>query len=100
MNDVLGDVADRGGILNDVQKELGGKRGILYYFKLLLVFAAIGGFGVYFGDMLFGKNSLEVLMNLYEKKDYLEKEVLRLKEENAALQKEYFELIQLDPDKQ
>lgn len=86
-------------ILDEVGK-LDRKNGFWFYFKVAIALIIVIFFGVFTGDMFFGKNSLEVLVNLYEQKDYLEREVLRLKEENAALQKEYFELIQLDPDKQ
>lgn len=55
-------------------------------------------FGVYVGNVLFGKNSLDVLLNLQTQKEYLQKNVKNLKEENARLQKQYFELRQLDPD--
>lgn len=55
-------------------------------------------FGVYVGDMLFGKSSLDVLLNLQEDKKQLQMRVLHLKKENSILQKEYFELRQLDPD--
>jgi hypothetical protein len=54
--------------------------------------------GVYIGILLFGDNSLDVLLGLEEYEDYLKDEIVRLKQENATLQKEYFELKELDPD--
>ncbi len=54
--------------------------------------------GVYIGNLLFGKDSIEVLLELENKKSALKREVQRLKEENAKLQKEYFELKQLEPE--
>ncbi|WP_458700364.1 septum formation initiator [Sulfurospirillum sp. 1307] len=69
-----------------------------FYLKILALVAIIIGFGIYVGDMLFGKSSLEVLLNLQEVKQSYEIGVEKLKEENAILQKEYFELKDLDPD--
>jgi uncharacterized protein YlxW (UPF0749 family) len=51
--------------------------------------------GVYISILLFGDNSLEVLMQLDEYKSYLGDEINDLKHENASLQKEYFELKEL-----
>lgn len=49
-------------------------------------------------NVLFGDNSLKVYNSLKYKKDYLEGEILRLQRENAYLQKEYFELKNLEPE--
>ncbi len=48
--------------------------------------------------VLFGDNSLQVYDSLKYKKDYLEGEIQRLQKENARLQKEYFELKNLEPE--
>ena len=56
-------------------------------------------FAAYIAKLLFsGKNSLETYENLKTKKVQLELEIKRLQKENAALQKEYFELKNLEPD--
>ncbi|WP_281951604.1 FtsB family cell division protein [Nitrosophilus kaiyonis] len=71
------------------------------FFDILKVLSAlmlIILLGVYIGNLLFGKNSVEVLFELQNKKEALKREVQRLKEENAKLQKEYFELKQLEPE--
>ena len=60
---------------------------------LLVVFS-----GVYIGIILFGESSLQVLLNLEEYESFLSDEVVKLKTENADLQKELFELNELDPD--
>ncbi len=65
---------------------------------LLVSLSIVLSFGIYLGILLFGDNSLEVLMDLDEYELYLEGEIKTLKNENANLQKEYFELIELDPD--
>ena len=51
-------------------------------------------------NVLFGDNSLQVYNSLKYKKEYLEGEILRLQRENAYLQKEYIELINLEPEQQ
>ena len=66
--------------------------------KLVLAVFLVLALGVYIGILLFGDNSLEVLLGLEEYESYLQDEVDRLKRENAALQKEFFELKELDPD--
>jgi hypothetical protein len=54
-------------------------------------------FGVYVGVLIYGENSLTVLNQLKEKKQNLSLEEKILKTENQRLQKEYFELKQLEP---
>ena len=54
-------------------------------------------FGVYVGVLIYGENSLTVLNQLKEKKQGLSLEEKILKVENQRLQKEYFELKQLEP---
>ena len=73
-------------------------RGVLFYLKITLLFFVVVFFGIYVGNLLFGKSSLDVLLNLQSDKEVLEKKVSDLKEQNAILQKEYFELKGLDPD--
>ncbi|RXJ98204.1 septum formation initiator [Arcobacter sp. CECT 8986] len=48
--------------------------------------------------LLFGSNSLDVYNSLKDKRVYLIDEIKRLQEENAHLQKEYFELKNLEPE--
>ena len=54
-------------------------------------------FGIYVGVLIYGENSLTVLNQLKEKKQGLSLEEKILKVENQRLQKEYFELKQLEP---
>jgi uncharacterized membrane protein len=67
-------------------------------FKLFLATLAVIAFGIYMGNLLFGKSSLDVLLGLQADKKYLQERLEALKKENAILQKTYFELRQLDPD--
>jgi len=54
-------------------------------------------FGIYVGILIYGENSLTVLNHLKEKKQSLIQKEKILKTENQRLQKEYFELKQLEP---
>ncbi len=73
-------------------------KNISFYLKILALVAVVSGFGIYVGDMLFGKSSLDVLLNLQTVEKSLQMRVDSLRNENAILQKEYFELKDLDPD--
>jgi len=63
---------------------------------LLVTTIGILLFGIYVGILIYGENSLTVLNQLKEKKQGLVEEVKALKNENKRLQKEYFELKQLE----
>ena len=65
-------------------------------FILAIIFVLL--LGVYIGILLFGDNSLEVLIEIQEYEEYLHKQVEDLKDVNAKLQKEYFELKELERD--
>jgi len=83
--------------LEDITKK-DDQKGPLFYVKVLSLVVVVAGFGIYVGDLLFGKSSLDVLLNLQTDKETLSQKVINLKNENAILQKEYFELKDLDPD--
>ena len=72
------------------QKHLGLSVG-----KFSLLFAIVISLGVYLGILLYGTSSLEVLFGLQEYENYLSNEVVRLKSENAQLQREFFELKEI-----
>jgi len=63
--------------------------------KFLVLLLLVLGFGVYIGILVYGTNSLEVLFGLQDYEEYLNSEIFRLKNENAELQKEYFELKEI-----
>ena len=87
-------------ILEEFEEEIEKRdsKGASFYLKIFSLVVVVIGFGIYVGDMLFGKSSLDVLLNLQSEKQILEQNVEILKQENAILQKEYFELKDLDPD--
>ncbi len=64
---------------------------------LLVTTIGILLFGIYVGVLIYGENSLSVLQNLKEEKAALKQQKRRLKVQNQKLQKEYFELKQLEP---
>ena len=63
--------------------------------KFLMLLVVVMGLGIYLGILLYGTNSLEVLFGLQDYENYLQSEVYRLKNENAELQREYFELKEI-----
>jgi len=65
------------------------------FIALAVVMAAL-----FVGEMLFGKNSLEVYLNLQKNEASLEKKIYKLKNQNAALQKKYFELKNIMPSEE
>ncbi|MBD3796612.1 MAG: hypothetical protein IE887_02530 [Campylobacterales bacterium] len=75
---------------NVVQKYLGLSLKKFFF----LVFIVIS-FGIYLGIILYGNDSVEVLLNLQDYEAFLQNEVIRLKTENAELQREYFELKEI-----
>ena len=72
------------------QKYLG-----LSLYKFFTLFSIVVAFGIYVGILLYGSNSLEILFGLQDYETYLQSETLRLKNENAELQREYFELKEI-----
>ena len=54
-------------------------------------------FGIYVGVLMYGENSLTVLNHVKEEKEKLIQEKKSIKVENQRLQKEFFELKQLEP---
>lgn len=63
--------------------------------KFLLLIFLVLAMGVYIGMILYGTNSLEVFLGLQDYEQYLQSEIYRLKNENAELQREYFELKEI-----
>ena len=63
--------------------------------KFTILFLIVILIGIYLGVLLYGTSSLDVLFGLEEYENYLSNEVARLKNENAQLQREYFELKEI-----
>ena len=63
--------------------------------KFLIALLIVLAFGIYIGILMYGDNSLDVLLNLQDYEEYLNSEISKLKNENAQLQKEYFELKEI-----
>ncbi|HEY9191214.1 MAG TPA: hypothetical protein VIM88_10150 [Sulfurovum sp.] len=79
--------------------DLSREEGIAGFSLKAFLVTAIGIllFGIYVGVLIYGENSLTVLNQLKEKKQGLSSEKKVLKIDNQRLQKEYFELKQLEP---
>ena len=67
------------------------------FFRFMFIAFCVVCFGVYVGNMLFGKRSLDVMLGLQEQRDRIASDVEILKKYNAELQKTYFELKELEP---
>lgn len=84
----------------ELLRQLHAKYNVRIDFKIAL----IGGTAValflamHLANLLFGTNSLSVYLDLYDKRDYLEDAIQKYHIENAKLQKEYFELKNLEPE--
>jgi len=63
--------------------------------KFLLFIGLVVGFGIYIGVLLYGNSSLQVLFGLDDYQNYLHTEIHTLKNKNADLQREYFELKEI-----
>lgn len=70
----------------------------LSFGAIATIVVAILLFGWYIGVLLFGENSLLALTKLQNEKRQLTREVVRLQAENEKLQKDFFELKQLEPN--
>lgn len=68
--------------------------------RFLIISGVILAIIFYLSVLIFGNNSLSVLLSLEEHQEFLSEDIEHLKKENAALQKQYFELKELDSDPQ
>jgi cell division protein FtsB len=81
-----------------VQQELQG--GDYTFVHTLLIVSSVIIAAIFIGETLFGKNSLEVYLSLKKDKVHLAQKIDKLQYQNAALQKEFFELNSLFPDEE
>ena len=79
---------------------MSNKKSNIFGFMLVVIFSLLSTvyFAYHWVNLLFGDNSIQVYSSLKHKKEYLEDEISRLQKENAYLQKEYFELKNLEPE--
>jgi cell division protein FtsB len=64
--------------------------------KIILVVLLSFLFGIYIFNLLFGEKSFSRMIDLQKEYKTLDKNVKDLKKENTILQKEYFELKELE----
>ena len=79
---------------------MSNKKSNIFGFMLVVIFSLLATvyFAYHWVNLLFGDNSIQVYNSLKYTKEYLEDEISRLQKENAYLQKEYFELKNLEPE--
>ena len=63
--------------------------------RIIFIALVVIATGVYLGDLFFGKNSVDAMWQIQEYEETLKLEVKMLKEDNALMQKEYFELKEI-----
>lgn len=80
--------------MESLEFKKGGFYKLLPFLSLVLLICIAG---VYVGNLLFGDNSLSVLLSNKQKESQMRQEMNRLMQENAMLQKELFELKGLEP---
>jgi len=66
--------------------------------KFFLISGLIAAFLFYLGVLILGNNFLLLLINLEQYQSFLTDDIENLKNENSNLQKQYFELKELDAD--
>nr|MBP3725197.1 septum formation initiator [Campylobacter sp.] len=87
--------------MNEILEEAFGEKkkkkfNIFSFYPIAVLLVVI--LGIYIGNMVFGPRGLLIMFDLENQRSDLKNIVSRLQNQNAALQKEYFELIGLDPD--
>ena len=86
-------------VLNHKKRILVIKRNLKFLFIIFVTVFITVAFAKYVSDILFdGKNSLKVYTALKEQKQQLKENIKNLQIDNARLQKEYFELKNLEPE--
>ncbi|MGH1601290.1 septum formation initiator [Campylobacter majalis] len=83
---------------DDSQKKSKKAYSFLVFLKYLGVSFCVVMLGMYVGNIMFGKRSLDVMLGLQHQKERLKNDVEYLKKQNARLLKEYFELKELEPE--
>jgi len=82
-------------------EEIDNKQGITQHYlglslsKFFVLFLIVIAIGVYVGNILYGANSMEVLVGLQDYETYLKTQTHELKNQNAELQREYFEIKEI-----
>ncbi|MEJ5168188.1 MAG: septum formation initiator [Arcobacteraceae bacterium] len=73
------------------------QNGVRFIFIVLFLVLVTVFLAQHIADLFFGDNSIEVYHALKQKEEHLQNEIIRLQADNARLQKEYFELKNLEP---
>ena len=67
------------------------------FFRFMFIAFCVICFGIYVGNIIFGKRSLDVMLSLQDQRARLQEDIETLKAQHAQLQKAYFELKELEP---
>jgi cell division protein FtsB len=82
--------------LEDTSEQQSNKKFLFIALSLVVITLVLA---YYISNLLFyGKNSYEVYVNLKNRKVKLQQDIKQLQDENAMLQKQYFELKNLEPE--
>ncbi|NPA55844.1 MAG: phosphopyruvate hydratase [Epsilonproteobacteria bacterium] len=65
-------------------------------YKLLVIVFLIIAVAIYVGFLIYGNRGVNRLLDLQKNKAILQKQVTKMKKENVKLQKEYFELKDIE----
>jgi len=80
---------------NIIKQKSGGNT----LFSVIVYFFIIISLSIFVSNLLFGKNSIQKYQNLKRDKELLSKKIDKIKHSNAALQREYFDLKSIMPQK-
>jgi hypothetical protein len=85
----------------DILRQLHSKYNITIDFKIALIGGIVSALflAIHLANLLFGTNSLSVYLDLRDKQGYLDEAIQKYHLENAKLQREYFELKNLEPER-
>lgn len=82
--------------INEINYKKDSKKGLILQVFFVIIIAVF--FGIYFGLIFFGNSSVEVLQDLNERTNILQNQIYKLNQENAQLQRDYFELFSIQGD--
>ena len=91
-------MSDRTKLLKEIDELKLSSISTNFYLKLLASMILLIIFLVNLGQIIYGKNSIDVLSNIKMNKQIMQNRVKYIQIENAKLQKQYFDALQLKPE--
>jgi len=83
--------------MNQIKERVTEKEESNSLFFIVIYLFLIISLSIFVSNMLFGKNSFKKYQDLKKDKKILSKKIEKIKQNNAALQREYFELKSIIP---